>query len=190
MIEKSGRYVSRQVTYTGRTATYRTVGNAATSQIIATIENAAGSVVLVAPQSIECYCDLTAALTAVTPTLRLTRASGVSGGTVLTKSGADGLQTSASQTVVRGATASDGGVLTPITATIGSITAAALLPRMHTLVGQVLMQPIALSREAESIEPLLLRSGEAIAVQIVAAAATSNPATNSYLVNVTWEEYQ
>jgi hypothetical protein len=38
------------------------------------------------------------------------------------------------------------------------------------------------------LENFVLRQNEALLVHIVAAAGTSNPATNHYVVNVCWEE--
>ncbi len=188
--KSSSRLLQRQHSAGAYATTFRTLGNAATTQVIAAFDNGAGSPVLVVPTEITVFADMTAALAAVAAHVRLTRASAVSAGTVITKTLTDTAMASASQVVVRGATASDGGTATAITATIGTTIRQALLPRMQTAVGYVSQSQGPLYADRSDMDGIVLRAGEALAIQVVAAVGTSNPATNHYLVNLAWEEYQ
>jgi hypothetical protein len=172
-------------------SSFRTVGNAATTQTLFALENGAGSGVLVAVRRLSVYMDSTAALAAVVPALRCQRTTNMpTAGTSLTKVTWDSAQTTSAATVVaRGATASDGGAATAITATLGGVVWEAMGQRLHTAVGQVLTDPIPVLPDLAANEPLIVRNGEAIAVAVNAAVATSNPATNHYIVNCLFEEF-
>ncbi len=172
-------------------STFRTVGAAATAQTLFTLENQAGSGVIVAVRRLAAYEDTTAALTAVVPTLRTSRTTAMpTGGTVIAKGMFDTAPpASPAGVVARGATASDGGAATVITATAsGSPVWESMGQRMHTLVGQVLTDAIPCLPELVSTSPFLLREGEALMVAVGAAAATANPATNHYIINAFFEE--
>jgi hypothetical protein len=176
----------RPVAYAGSVATFRTPGNAATTQILATVEMPANTTRLARVVGLEFGQDATAVLTSVAGVVRLSRTTAMpTGGTVLPLVPADkGLLPGVA--VVRGATASDGGAATPITVSLDtSAASSALLMRLHTAVGQVLRQPADLLPTAGFV----LRAGEAAAIHIVAPGGTSNPATNHYLVRVTLEEF-
>jgi len=58
--------------------------------------------------------------------------------------------------------------------------------RLHTAVGQVLSPPSRVPTLL--VKDLVLRQNEALLVQVVASAGTSNPATNHWAVCVTWDE--
>lgn len=60
--------------------------------------------------------------------------------------------------------------------------------RLHTAVGQVLATDFNLLPTIIELNDVVLRQNEALMVQIVAAAGTSNPATNHYSTCVVWEE--
>jgi len=60
--------------------------------------------------------------------------------------------------------------------------------RMHTLVGQIVMDDEPVIPSLSEVDPVILRAGEALLVQVVAAATTSNPATNHWVVNSVFEE--
>ncbi len=180
----------RVASFKGMAGSFRTVGNAASPQNLLTIENAAGSSVLVALRRITVQMDATAVLVAVSCQYKTARTTAVpSAGTALTKVSFDSAQSSASQVTVRGATASDGGAATAITATAGSTGWHQFAPRMHTLVGQVLMEDQSLLPTLVAEDPIILRAGEAIVVQVINATAANNASTNNYLVNVMWEEF-
>jgi hypothetical protein len=171
-------------------SSFRTLGTAAIPQNIFSIENQAGSAKTLEVRRLSVVMDATAVLTAVAVQVRTSRITTLpTGGTTLTKVAFDtGLPASISQAVVRGATASDGGAATAITATASSIFYESLGQRMHTAVGQILTDLIpAVPLYAEN-EPIVLRAGQALLVQINASAAASNAATNHYIVNCTWDE--
>jgi len=167
-------------------ASFRTLGSAATPQNLLTIENT-DAVVQVRIRDISIQLDATAVLTAVMPLVKVSRATGVpSGGTVLSKAEFSTAATSDAQVVVRGATASDGGVATAITATAGTTLWQEYQMRMHTVVGQVLSPP---SRMPTLLtKDLILTQNQAILIAVIAAVGTSNPATNHWSVCVTWDE--
>jgi len=116
------------------------------------------------------------------------------GGTALAKCDDDGLVVSNSNLIVRAANASDGGVATPITATMGTIRSRNYIGRLHTVVGQVKpAEGVALVTSTTSPRRGLFianaAGAEAVLVQLTATAAGSNPATNHYIVNIEWEEW-
>ncbi len=181
------RNISAQVA----TTTFRTLGAAALLHNIFSIENAAGSTVLVAVRRMTVQLDATAALAAVAPTIKVSRITTLpTGGTTLSQVTFDSATTSSASVVCRGATASDGGAATAITATAGTPIWSQLTMRMHTLVGQVVMDDEPVIPTIAESSPLVLRAGQALLVQVVAAVATSNPATNHWVLNVMHEEYQ
>jgi len=102
-------------------ATFRQVGNAATTQNLFTIENI-DSTKLVYVRRILVQMDATAALTAVMPLIKTSRATGVpTGGTTLNKGQFDTANASNANTICRGSTASDGGANSGPTATPGDV---------------------------------------------------------------------
>jgi hypothetical protein len=167
-------------------ASFRTLGNAGTTQNFLTIHNG-GTARLVDVRRVVMQMDATAALTAVMPIVRICRISTATGGTALTK--VDwGATASHSDITVLGATASDGGSATAITATPGATMWQQYGMRLHTAVGQVLgVDNNVLSAISDSY-PVRLGDGEGLLVHIVAAAGTSNPNSNHYFVQVAWEE--
>lgn len=168
-------------------SSFRTVGSAATPQNLLTIENI-DATKLVTVRTIIVQMDATAVLTAVMPLNKLSRATAVpTGGTTLNKAQFDTANASNANTIVRGGTASDGGVLTAITATAGTTIWQEYGMRMHTVVGQVLA-PVSYLPKIIDTKNLILRQNQALVVQVVAAAGTSNPATNHYSVCVVWDE--
>ena len=133
--------------------------------------------------------DATAVLAAVAPSIKASRITTLpTSGTVLGKVPTDSAQSSNASVVVRGATASDGGAATAIAATAGTAFWSQLTMRMHTLVGQIVMDDEPVIPSLSEVDPVILRAGEALLVQVVAAATTSNPATNHWVVNSVFEE--
>ena len=172
-------------------ATFRTLGNAATTQTLFTLENTTGSAVTVNVRRLLVQMDATAALTTFMPLIKTSRSSAIpTGGTTLSKAQFDTTQSSVANVTARGATASDGGAATAITATPGTIIWQQMAMRMHTLVGQVLapdnnLLPTLVENSGYEFK---LAANQALMVQIVAAATTSNPNTNHYFVECVWEE--
>lgn len=167
-------------------ASFRILGTAATPHNLLTIENI-DATNLVTIREISIQLDATAVLVAVMPLVKVSRATAVpTGGTAMNKGQWDTANASNANTIVRGATASDGGVATAITATAGTTLWQEYQMRMHTVVGQVLSPP---SRMPSLVtDNLILRQNQALLVQVVASAGTSNPATNHWSVCVTWDE--
>ncbi len=185
VVPVSNRVVSAQI----NVSSFRTLGAAALLQNVFSVENAAGSAVLVAVRRMAVQLDATAVLAAVAPSIKASRITTLpTSGTVLGKVPADSANTSNASVVVRGATASDGGAATAITATAGTPLWSQLTMRMHTLVGQVLMEDESVIPGLSENDPIILRAGEALLVQVIAAATTSNPATNHWVVNTVFEE--
>ena len=169
-------------------ATFRQIGNAATTQNLLTIENISGTD-LVYVRKIIYQMDATAVLTTFMPLVKVSRATGVpTGGTTLSKGLWDTANASDANTIVRGSTASDGGANSGPTATAGTIIWQQFGMRLHTAVGQVIAYDLPLLPTVVELNDVVLRQNEALMVQIVAAAGTSNPATNMYSTCVVWEE--
>lgn len=169
-------------------ASFRTLGSAATPHNLLTIENT-DATVLCYVRKLVVQLDATAVLTAVMPLVKVSRATAVpTGGTTLSKAQFDTANASDAQIVVRGATASDGGVATAITSTAGTTIWQEYQMRMHTVVGQVLTIDYNCLPILVDTQDLVLRQNEALLVTVVAAAGTSNPATNHWSVQVVWEE--
>lgn len=169
-------------------ASFRTLGTAATPHNLFTIENT-DATTLVYVRRITVQLDATAVLTGVMPQVKLSRATAVpTGGTALNKGLFDTTIASDSNTIVRGATASDGGAATAITSTAGTTLWQQYCMRMHTVVGQVLANDNNVAPLIVETQDLVLRQNEALLVQIVASAGASNPATNHWFCNIVWEE--
>jgi hypothetical protein len=167
-------------------ASFRTLGAAATAQNFFTIMNT-GATRVVTVRRLVMQMDCTAVLTTFMPIMKTCRIAAASGGTVLSK--VDwGTTASHADIVVRGATASDGGAATAITATAGATMWQQFGMRLHTAVGQVQgIDNNVLTGISENY-PVRLGNGEGLLVHIVAAATSSNPATNHYFVQCAWEE--
>lgn len=169
-------------------ASFRTLGAAATPQNLFTIENI-DATKLVYIRRLTVQMDATAVLVSVMPQVKASRATGVpTGGTTLNKAQFDTGNASNANTIVRGGTASDGGVATAITATAGTSIWQQYCMRMHTVVGQVLSPDNNVLPLLIETENLILRQNQALLIQIVASAGASNPATNHWFCNVVWEE--
>ena len=169
-------------------ASFRTLGSAATPHNLFTIENI-DATKLVYIRRITVQLDATAVLTSVMPQVKLSRATAVpTGGTALNKGQFDTGNASSANTIVRGATASDGGVATAITSTAGTTLWQQYCMRMHTVVGQVLANDNNVAPLLIETQNLILRQNQALLVQIVASAGASNPATNHWFCNIVWEE--
>lgn len=176
--------------YTGIVTTFRIPGAAATTQNLFTLENTTGSAVVVTIRRLMLQMDATAVLTAVMPQFKTSRCAVPSGGTTITKGTFDSTQTSAANVVARGGASADG-TASAITATPGTAIWQQFGMRMHTVVGQVLavdcdMLPVLIADT--NLPSFKLAANEAIVVHIIAAAGTSNPATNHYVVNCVWTE--
>lgn len=169
-------------------SSFRQIGNAATTQNLLTIDNIDPTKIIMV-RRLNIQMDATAVLVAVMPLIKVSRlTSAASGGTVLTKVPFNTSNTSNANTVVRGSTASDGGANSGPTATPGDIVWQQFGMRLHTAVGQVLGPDNNGLPTLVETQDYVLKENEGLVVHIVAAAGTSNPATNHYFVEVVWEE--
>lgn len=167
---------------------FRTLGTAATPHNLMTIENI-DATKLVYIRRIMVQLDATEVLVSVMPQVKLSRSTAVpTGGTALNKGQFDTANSSNANTIVRCATASDGGAATAITATAGTTLWQQYCMRMHTVVGQVLAPDNNVAPLLVETQDLILRQNQALLIQIVASAGASNPATNHWFCNIVWEE--
>ena len=167
---------------------FRILGSAATPHNLFTIENI-DATKLITIRRLTIQLDATAVLVAVMPQVKVSRSTAVpTGGTVLSKAQFDTANASNANSIVRGANATDGGVASAITATAGTTLWQQYCMRMHTVVGQVLAPDNNVLPALVDTENLILRQNQALLVQVVAAAGTSNPATNHWFCNIVWEE--
>lgn len=166
---------------------FRILGTAATPHNLFTIENTHATT-LVKIRRLTVQLDATAVLIAVMPSVKCGRATAVpSGGTALAKAAFDTNATSDGAVIVRGGNASDGGTATAITSTMGDILWQQYCMRMHTVVGQVLAEDSPLIPTLCETTPIVLRQNQALLVSVI-GTASSNPATNHWVVQVVWEE--
>jgi hypothetical protein len=181
---------SRSVSFCGALASFRTLGNAATPQNIFSIENAGGSAVILGVSRLTVEMDATAALLTVASEFKTSRPTALpTGGTALTKVAIDTALTSSASVVARGATASDGGAATAITATAGSTMWHQYLLRQQTLVAQYEPTDYSLlPTDIADVDWVIVRAGEALLVQVVGTAG-SNAATNHYVIKCAFFEY-
>ena len=168
-------------------SSFRTLGDTNATQNIFTIENPAASTVIVAVRGLNCMTDSTAVLTTVSPQLKSSRPAVLpTGGTVLT---AVKYRTSfaSANAICRGATASDGGGATAITATAGVALWSQFVDRQHTNVGLISHPNYNLIPDVGGdLRQILLLAGESLLVQAVGA----NAATTHIVVNCSWYEQQ
>jgi hypothetical protein len=166
--------------------TFRTLGSAGTPQNLLTIENPAASLVNVVIRDITIMSDSTAALLTLAPQSILSKPAVLpTGGTVLT-SVKYRSSYAAAVAIARGATASDGGVATAITATAGTSIWQQYLDRQATNVGLVAHPNYRMIPDVGAdLRQLILVPGESVLVQLVGAAA----ATTHMICNVAWTEY-
>jgi hypothetical protein len=167
-------------------ASFRTLGNAATAHNLFVIYNTHATKI-VTVRRLVMQMDATAVLTAVMPIHKTCRIASYSGGTALAK--VDwGAVASDVAVQVFGATASDGGAATAITATPTAALWQQYGMRMPTLVGQVQGIDNNVVSAISETYPIRLATNQGLLVHIVAAAAASNPATNHYFIQCAWEE--
>jgi hypothetical protein len=181
----------RSISFAGTAAAFRTLGNAASPQNLFSIENGAGSGVIVGVSKLSIEMASTVANLAVPCEFKTSRSTALpTGGTTLTKVAVDTSLTSVSSVVLRGATASDGGAATAITATAGAMMWHQYANLGWTLVGQYLPDDYnMLPEDVANVDWFTLRAGEAFLVQCVNVTAGNNLATNHYSVKVAWFEY-
>jgi hypothetical protein len=183
---------NRSVSFCGCAASWRTVGSAGSPHVLFSIENQAGSAVIVGVSKLTIEMDSTAALATVAADIETYRPTSIaSAGTVLTKTAIDTALTSNASVVLRGATASHGGAATAITAAAPSTSPMwhQFAYRMHTAVGVTDASDYnMLPSDIADVDWVPIRAGESLAVRVV-GTATNNPATNFYVVKCAFFEY-
>lgn len=165
-------------------ATFRTIGDTGRPQNLFTLENGALSGIDLEITRLRAIADNTVALT-VGMKLRVSRPIALpTGGTTLTKKLRDTLASSNSLVVARGATASDGGAATKITAVAEDPLFAAGKSQVASAVGQIVPYTVNLLPGW----PLTVHAGESVLVDFFPIAA-ENPSTGHFLVCCSWREY-
>ena len=179
------------------TGSFKIIGRASTSQFLFTIENTSATTI-VTLRRLVLQMDATVTLQVVMPLLKTSRCAVPTGGFTPTagvlygKIPFDSTTTSSTYTTVRLDSYNDTqSATTAITATPVYTLWQQFGMRVNTAVGQLIavdcdMLPALVADS--SLAPFRLRQNEAIVVQIVGLATTSNPATNHYFVNCVWEE--
>jgi hypothetical protein len=179
--------------FRGRAATFPTIGGAGTpaQQIMQTIFNAVSSTVVVRVNrvTLDLLTTVVKAATVVPPIVRLYRITALpSAGTANTKTALDtSMSSSASVTCLQG-TASDGGALTAITATLpaGAFIAQKFAPRMLSAVGY---EPVDTIPFLYGEPDCVLRAGQGLAVVLDNSTSSSNPATDFWASELDWDEF-
>jgi hypothetical protein len=176
--------------------TWRTLGDGTTQQKIMSIQNGnvATSTVIVGVRRVTVTIDQTAAALTVAPFFRLTENGGSLNGTILTKQRqAPGITPISNVAVeARGATASDGGIATALSADLGGLFnfyRQSFISRQATVAG-FLGGTQRIELQSLDAPPLMILPTRApFDVQLYANVAGDNPVTNFYLAEIEWEEY-
>lgn len=155
------------------------IANDATEQNLFVIENPIGSRVYVYIKDLDYEVDAVGVLTAVSPLIKVSRATNVSGGVILPKTSF--LTTETPDSFVRCRTQNN--EASRITATQGDTIWQVFRHRTHTAVEQINSNVNNILPTLIEVEDFVLRPGEALLVKLVAAAGTSNAAT-SYFTTV------
>lgn len=174
------------VTFRGTAKSHTIIGNGDTSQNLFVIENGFKSRVNVNITELHGSNDSTGAYTAVTPLIKVHRATSISGGQILEKVGFDTAQTSDSNIVCRAQLIEQA----RITATAGDALWAGFTTRQHTQVGQNYFRDSELlPMDIIDDSRFKLRPNEALVVKLAGAVAAANPAvSNNFFVTCSWEE--
>lgn len=181
----------KNISFLGKTCSFKTPGRAAVSQKILSIHNAVGSTVLVDVNgfSVDILSTAVKEITIVVPIIRIVRYSTVqTNGTVLNKGTLNTSQTSNTSVTVVGDASADG----TLSASTLTLTPTATLeqgyaPRIFTAVGYEIMDTTPFINDGR---PTTLRAGEGLAVFLDNAVVTTGiPATDIYAASVDWNEY-
>lgn len=173
------------ILYKGLLSTFRTLGVASANHNVFTLWNKTGSTRIAMVERLVIQVDDSGVLTSVSPPIIAARISALpTGGTVLTPVARDSNLTHDTNIEAMGATASDGGTGTTITATAGTRAWTQFKMRAATAVGQYLFPDESMLPKICETDPFVLRAGEGVVVQVVAASVT----TAHYIVNCAYRE--
>lgn len=161
-------------TYKGMVTTFRTVGIASANINLFTIWNKTGSTKFIKVKRMVVQVEDTGALLTVAPVIIVARITALpTGGTVLTKVSFDTTLTADANIECMGATASDGGAASTITASAGTRGWSQFKMRAATAVGQILFPDEPLIPKLCETDPIILRAVEGLVVQMVQASVTT-----------------
>jgi hypothetical protein len=166
---------------------FRTAGTAASPMNMFAVLNPAANTKNIVIRELNITSDSTAALTTVAQQALSSKPAVLpTGGTSITPVKYRTSYAAATATVL-GATASDGGAATAITATAGTSVWQQYLDRLQTLAGWI-GHPVyrMIPEVGTDLRQFILAPGESILVQLVTAV----PATSMMICNVAWTEYQ
>ncbi len=183
----------RVASYKGMYSTFRSPGRAATTQVLFTIANKTGSGVLLALRRLSIQQETSAVVNiSWANQFKTARVAGTvpANGTVMTKVPFDSNQSSAANVEARGDASADGTTsASALTAAFTTVAWHQFAMRMHTAVGQVLLDDESLIPSLADADPVILRENEAMIVSVLANATAANGATVFYLINCMWEEF-
>jgi hypothetical protein len=184
----------RNITFIGRSATFRTPGRAGTAgQKIFSIFNAVGSAVLVDVDKLTYSMAHTVvkAVTVLPPAVRLYRITALpTGGTAGQKIARNTTQTSAAAVTTTWDASGDGtnsAVALAAVITGGTSIAGFFAPRIVTAVGYLNMERIELLDSFD--ERITLQAGQGLVMALDYTLATQNPITDMHLAMCRWTEY-
>lgn len=168
---------------TAMVTSFRTVGIASSPHNLFTLENPVGSGRTLAIIRITMQAESTALSTNLVA-VSAGRTPGIpTGGTILSSDKCE--VTGTISGIARGATASDGGAATPITATLTTRMWSQFRQRLITAAGYITTPDNTVLPNLISDRPLLIPAGTGIVVQAVNSALT----TDHYIINCMWYEY-
>ncbi len=173
------------VTFRGSIPSASTLGGDALTQNLFTLTNKVGSRVNVILRHLDAMVDTTLASTNPGTILRLSRATSISGGAIVTPSKFITTYTASSSIEIR-TPILDG---MPITATPGNTIAERITSRVHTAVEQVAQIEYDLLPSIAATQDFVIQPNESILVQAVSSNVAANPAIgNNWFIAAIWEE--
>jgi hypothetical protein len=175
------------ITYLGSAKSYIVIGNDSLTQNIFTVENGIQSRVNMNIRRFVFQNDAINVLTTVMPIVKTSRATSISGGTILEKVTFDTTETSDPNVVFRAPVMETARIV----ATPGNVIWQQYPNRMHTAVEQQMCgnQTLLPALVSKSGREFILRPGQSLLVQVVAATALTNQAiANNFWVECVWEE--
>ena len=171
--------------FTGSVPGALTLGNGALKQNILALTNKIGSRVNLIIRRMAAQLDMVAASTVVSPIIRASRGTSISGGAIIPPSSFNSTNAASAYTEIR-TPILDGA---PISATEGLQIWQSFSGRAHTIVEQIIGDDIFILPELVSENSFIVRPGESILVQVVSSNVASNVSTmNNWFVQCDWDE--
>jgi hypothetical protein len=189
----------RITSYSGRAATFRITGRAATTQNLLTIYNNSATVLVEVNRILfDAYGTAARIITTAPGIVRVSRfTTAPTNGTTLSKVPLDTTMTSdSSVTLLQDASADGTNSATALGVTIpaGNVLTQEVMPRNVWISGTAPAAGV-YTELADRMEffvgntDVTLRQGQGLVLHIAAPAAASNPATDFFVANIDWEEY-